>query len=170
MRSQVLDQQIDNLRPTATSGIAGSFAYGLIGSAVVLSILAAVLWNPVPLMIALFLGVVGLAERRAGPNIAAAVKAYDLLEPTHGQATIWITCWDTDNHYHTCLQETGEPDWEYEFIPQGWQPGEGTYPVRIWRSSGSGSKPVLAATTDGIMIPRDVPKQPQKTIIPLSKN
>lgn len=165
MRSQTLDQQINNLRPAVTSGIAATFRYWLIGGAVVLAIVAAVWWNPIPLMIALFLGIVGIAEKQAGPNIVTAIKAYDQLEPTHGLATIWITCWDTDNHYHARLQEAGQPVWEYEFIPQGWQPGEGTYPVRIWRSGASGSKPVLAATAEGIMIPRYMPKQPQNSAV-----
>lgn len=164
MRTQSWDKQLENLRPAVASGIAATFRYWLIGGAVALVILAAVLWNPVPLMIALFLAVVGIAEKQAGPNIVSAIKAYDQFESTHGQATIWITCWDTDNHYHVCLREAGQPDWAFEFIPQGWQPGEGTYPVRIWRSGESDSVPVLAATADGIMIPRDMPKQPQKAV------
>jgi hypothetical protein len=160
MRSQTLDQQIDNLRPAVTSGIAATFRYWLIGAAVALAILAAVLWHPIPLMIALFLGIIGIAEKHAGINIVAAIKAYDQYEPTYGQATIWITRWDTDDHYHARLQEAGQPDWEYEFIPQGWQPVEGISAAHIWRSGTSGSKPVLAATAEGIMIPRDTPKQP----------
>lgn len=113
--------------------------------------------------------IVGIAEHQAGPNIVTAITSYDQLVPTPGQATIWITCWDTDNHYHVCLQEAGQPDWEYEFIPQGWQPVEGGCAVHSWRNGAGGTAPVLAATDKDVMIPRDQPKQPQKAASNSSK-
>jgi len=120
-------------------------------------IAAVVFWHPVPLMLSALLAIVGVSEQRAGPNIVAAIFAYDSGTPTLGEATISITCWDTDNHYHAIVHEPDHSDWEYEFVPQGWQPATRTYPARIWRT-GSGKRPVLVVVEEGIMIPRYDPK------------
>jgi hypothetical protein len=135
--------------------------YWFVGGAAALAILSIVLWHPVPLMLAFFLGIVGIAERQAGPNLVTAVLAYDTGNPATGEVTIWITCWDIDNHYHALVHEVGQPEWEYEFIPQGWQPVEGSYTARIWRN-GSGQPPVLVTSKDGILIPRGNPKPPKE--------
>lgn len=108
-------------------------------------------------MIAVFLGVVGFSERRAGPNIVSAIAAYDSGTPTNGEVSIAITSWDSDNHYHATVREQGHPDWEYEFIPQGWQPAIRGYPAQIWRA-GSEQRPNLTVVEEGILIPRYDPK------------
>jgi hypothetical protein len=64
-----------------------------------------------------------------------------------------------DNHYQTLVREQNQPDWEYEFIPLGWQPVAGTYAARIWRVDSNGP-PILAAVETGILIPRGNPKNP----------
>jgi hypothetical protein len=108
-------------------------------------------------MIAAFLGIVGLSEQRAGPNIVSAIVAYDSGTATNGEVSVAITSWDTDNTYHATVREAFHSDWEYEFIPQGWQPASRSYPARIWRNGFEG-RPVLAVVEEGILIPRYDPK------------
>jgi hypothetical protein len=108
-------------------------------------------------MIAVFLGIVGFAEQRAGPNIVSAIAAYDSGTPTNGEISIAISCWDTSNHYHATVREQGHPDWKYEFVPQGWEPASCSYPAQIWRA-GSEGKPILTVVKEGILIPRYDPK------------
>lgn len=98
---QPVEQQIANLRPTVRSGIASNLHTWMIGIALLLVIISIVLWRPVPLMVAVFFGFVGLSERQAGPNVAAAIKAFDTKVPTHGMVSITITSWDIDDIY-TC--------------------------------------------------------------------
>ncbi len=159
MRTLSVEQQINNLRPSVTSGLALNFHNWLLASAIVLVIVSIYFRHPVPLMIAAFLGIVGLCERGAGPNIVAAIKAYDMNAPSSGEVSITISCWDMNNCYHALIREQNQPDWEYEFIPQGWQPTAGTYTVRIWRISND-APPALAAVESGILIPRYAPKHP----------
>ena len=116
-------------------------------------IAAIIFWHPIPLMVSVFLAIVGFSEQRAGPNIVAALCAYDCDTPTHGEISVAITCWDTDNHYHATVHENGHADWKYEFVPQGWQPTARSYPAKIWRT-GSKGQPILAVVEEGIMIPR----------------
>ena len=120
-------------------------------------IAAVALWHPVPLMIAAFLGIVGLAEQRAGPNIVSAMVAYDSGTATDGDVSVAITSWDTGNTYHATVREAGHSDWKYEFIPQGWRPVSRSYPARIWRNDFDG-RPVLAIVEKRILIPRYDPK------------
>lgn len=155
MSAQPVEQQIAALRPTLRFA-ANMHRWFLAGAAMGV-IAAIVFWHPVPLMISAFLAVVGYSEQRAGPNIVAAVRAYDFDSPARGEVSISITCWDTDNHYHATVHEQGHPDWVYEFVPQSWQPAARCYPARIWRSASEG-RPVLAAVDDGILIPRYDPK------------
>jgi hypothetical protein len=156
MKTLSVEQQIANLRPAVRSGFARNFHHWLMAGASVLVILSILLWHPVPLMIAIFLGIVGIFERRVGPNIATAIKAYDSTSPTLGEVFITISCWDTDKHYHVMVREQGQPDWEYDFVPQGWEPDTGSYPARIWRTDIAGP-PVLTAVESGILIPRNNP-------------
>lgn len=155
MRALSIEEQIGALRPTM--GFAAHLQRWLLWGAAVGVTAAIVLWNPIPLMIAAFLAVVGFSEKRAGPNIVAAVHAFDLGTPTQGEVSVRITQWDMDDHYHATVHEQGQPDWEYEFVPQGWTPEERTYAARVWRNDATGP-PVLAAVDAGILIPRYDPK------------
>jgi hypothetical protein len=155
MSTLSIEQQIAVLRPTM--GFAAHMHKWLLFGAALGVIAAIVFWHPVPLMLSAFLAIVGFSEQRAGPNIVAAISAYDSGTPTLGEATVSITRWDTDNHYHAIVRERDHPDWEYEFVPQGWQPTTRTYPAKIWRA-GSTRRPVLAVVEEGIMIPRYDPK------------
>lgn len=156
MATLSVEQQIAMLRPTF--GFAAHMHKWLLAGAAVGVIVAVVIWHPVPLMIGAFLGVVGFSEQRAGPNIGSAIAAYDSGTPTTGEISIAITCWDTDNHFHATVREQGHTDWQFEFIPQGWQPANRSYPAQIWRA-GSENQPILAAVEEGILIPRHDPKQ-----------
>ncbi|NND45987.1 MAG: hypothetical protein HKN58_11755 [Xanthomonadales bacterium] len=158
MKPRSVEQQISALR--RTRGIAARFHLWLLGAAALGIVIAIIIWHPVPLMISLFLGIVGFAERRAGPNIVAALSAHDSKPSAPGEVAIHTTCWDTDTHFHATVREHGHPAWEYEFIPQGWQPEEGTYPARVWRCREG--KPVLASVEAGIMIPRYAPTPVQE--------
>lgn len=155
MKTLSVEQQIDCLRPTI--GFAGQMQkWFLLGAA--LGVIASLLfWNPIPLMFSVFLVVVGVSEKRAGPNIVAAISAYDSESPSLGNASITITCWDMDSHYHVKLHQEGHPDWTYEFIPQGWQPAAGIYAAKVWRTDLE-NKPVLSVVEEGIMVPRHDPK------------
>ena len=161
MATLSVEQQIATLRPTV--GFAAHMHKWLLAGAAIGVIAAVVFWHPVPLMIAAFLGVIGFSEQRAGPNIVSAIAAYDSGSPTNGEISIAITCWDTDNHYHATVREQGHPDWEYEFVPQGWQPVSRSYPAQIWRV-GSQNQPVLAVVEEGILIPRYDPTQVGKAV------
>jgi hypothetical protein len=155
MKRLSVEQQIDNLRPTV--GFAAQMHKWLLLGAALGVIASLLIWNPIPLMFSVFLAVVGFSEKRAGPNIVAAISAYDSEAPAPGNASITITCWDMDNHYHVRLHEEGHPDWTYEFVPQGWQPAAGSHAAKVWRSGLEG-KPVLSVVKEGVMIPRYDPK------------
>jgi hypothetical protein len=155
MRELSVEDQISRFRPTMM--FAPHMHKWFLAGAVTGVIAAVVFWHPVPLMIAAFLGIVGLSEQRAGPNIVSAIVAYDSGTATKGEVSVAITSWDTDNTYHAIVREAGHSDWEYEFIPQGWQPASRSYPARIWRNGFDG-RPVLAVVEEGILIPRYDPK------------
>jgi len=155
MLSVSVEDQISRLRPTMLFAL-HMHKWFLAGAATGL-IAAAIFWHPVPLMIAAFLGIVGLSEQRAGPNIVSAIVAYDSGTATDGEVSVAITSWDTDNTYHATVREAGHSDWKYEFIPQGWQPANRNYMAKIWRHTPEG-QPVLAVVDEGILIPRYDPK------------
>jgi hypothetical protein len=161
MKTLSVEQQITHLKPAVGSGCAPYFHYGLLSGAAGLVILSLLLWHPVPLMMAVFLGIIGIFERRTGPNIAAAIRAYDTTSPTPGEVSITISDWDTDQHYHAVVREHGQLDWEYPFVPQGWEPAAGNYAARIWRAYKDGP-PVLTAIESGLLIPRDKPSLPHR--------
>lgn len=129
----------------------------LIGIAIILAILGATTGSPIPWVCAAFFAMVGVSERRAAPNLLNALAAYDTRAPSMGEVSITITSWDSDNHYHVLVQEQGQSDWEYEFIPQRWAPAGGRLAARIWRLEGNGP-PALAIVEDGILVPRYDPK------------
>lgn len=157
-KNLTVDEQLANLETAASWPIARSLNHLVVGTGVVLIIASAVIWNPIPLMIGAFLGIVGMAERRAIPNIMNALRAYESVRPSSGTASIAISCWSDSNHYEVTLREDGQPAWEYEFIPQGWTPTEGTHSARIWRLSGC-QAPALAVVEHGVLIPRYDPKR-----------
>lgn len=148
-----VEQQIDLLRPGVRIGLARRLHVWMMALAAVLGLVGLVVWNPIPIMIGAFLGIVGFAERRAGPNLDAAVRAFDEDAPTRGHASITIVSGDLDDHYHVLLREESRPDSEYEFIPQGWRPVAGSYGAQIWRDRVTGV-PVLATVEHGVLIPR----------------
>src|SRR3989339_58770 len=160
MKPLSIESQIALLKPATNNRVGRNLHRWMLGSAAALALLSALIWNPIPLMIALFLGFVGIAEHRAVPNILNALRAYESGVATDGEVTISTTCWDTDTHYHAIVQEPGRQDWTYEFIPQGWLPETGTHAAKIWRSADR-EAPVLAATENGILIPRYEPTPPK---------
>lgn len=149
------ETQIARLRPTAIFA-PHMHKWFLAGAAIGL-LVAIVLWHPWPLMIAFFLGVVGFSEQRAGPNILAAILAYDCDNPTEGTVSVEISSWSDSETYHATVSEIGHSDWKYQFIPQGWQPASRSYSARIWRSNTEG-RPLLAVVEEGILIPRYDPE------------
>lgn len=156
MSPRTPEEQIARLRPGRR--FAGRLHWWLLGLSAVLCVTAAVLWHPVPLMIGLFLGMAGLLDRRAGPNIVAALEAYDTLQPVGGEVEIEVTTWSDSDSYDATVREPGHTAWTYPFMPQGWTPVAGRYPARIWRAA-PGQPPALAAVADGIMVPRDDPRR-----------
>ncbi len=155
MRELSVEDQISRLRPTMM--FAPHMHKWLLAGAALGLLATIVLWHPWPLMIAFFLGVVGLSEQRAGPNILSAILAYDCDNPTEGTVSVEITSWSDGETYHATVSEIGHSDWKYQFIPQGWQPASRSYPARIWRNGFDG-RPVLAVVEEGILIPRYDPK------------
>lgn len=152
------EAQLSRLRTATENRITRKLHHWMIGSAIVLTIVSAILWHPVPLMIAAFLGVVGAAEQHAIPNILNALHAYDSVVPATGSVRVTITRWDSDDHYHAIVRQDGQAEWAYDFIPQGWLPIPGRHPARIWRLEVD-APPVLAAVADGILIPRNKPQK-----------
>lgn len=157
MKKFTVDEQLANLKTAARWPIAQKLNHWMIGTGVVLIIVSALIWNPIPLMIGAFLCIVGTAERRAIPNILNALHACESVQPSSGTAAISISCWSDSNHYEVILREVGQRAWQYEFIPQGWTPTEGTHSARIWRL-GRCQAPALAAVEQGILVPRYDPK------------
>ena len=155
------EAQLSMLRAATENRIARKLHHWMIGSAIVLIIVSAIFsWHPVPLMIAAFLGVVGMAEQRAIPNILSALQAYDSVAPATGSVKFTITRWDSDDHYHAIVRQDGQAEWAYDFIPKGWSPVAGRHPARIWRLD-KDAPPVLVAIDDGILIPRNKPQKLQ---------
>jgi hypothetical protein len=159
MNERTVEEQIAAFRPTLQ--VASRLHLWLLAGAAVGVTAAVVFRNQIPLLVAIFLAIVGVAERRAGPNIVSALAAYDTGVPSVGEVCISITRWDTDNHYHATVREDGHVAWRYEFIPQGWHPTPGPYPARIWRTGVEGL-PVLAIVDEGILIPRYKPSPVDK--------
>lgn len=155
MKTRTVEEQLAILRPSI--GCAAHMHLWFLAGAAIGVVVAIIFWHPVPLMIAIFLGIVGSSEHKAGPNIVAALIAYDTGTPTCGEISITITSWDTDNHYYATVYEQGHAAWKYEFVPQGWQPTTGRYPANIWRND-SNDTPTLAVVAEGILIPRYRPK------------
>jgi hypothetical protein len=158
MKHLTPEAQLAILRTAARSGMGRHLHHWMVGMAGLLALLSLMLWHPVPLMIAAFLGIIGLAERRAVPNILNALRAYDSTLPATGSVRITITRWDMDDHYHAILRQAGQPDWAYDFIPQGWQPEAGSHPAQVWRLDSDGP-PALSAVSDGMLIPRHAPQK-----------
>lgn len=159
MSKSSVEQQITALRSTVK--FAPHVSKWLLVSALIGLLAAIALWHPLPLMLSLLLGVIGISERQAGPNIVSAVSAYYSGTPTLGTVLINTTRWDSDTHYHATVLEQGHPDWTYEFIPQGWTPtSNSSYPAHIWRTDGG--KPVLVTVEDGVLVPRHIPCLAQK--------
>lgn len=155
MKKRSVEEQFAQLRPT--TGFAAQLHVWFLGIAF-LGLMASWLFsNPIPLMFSVFFGVVGVAERQTGSFIVAAISAYDSEPPVEGQAIITLTGGDMSDHYHVKLRIEGSPDWTYEFIPQGWQPKEGSYSAHIWQDKKS-NVPVLAVIDEGMMIPRYAPQ------------
>jgi hypothetical protein len=162
------EAQLSMLRTATENRIARKLHHWMIGSAIVLLIVSAMLWHPVPLMIAAFLGVIGVAEQHAIPNILNALHAYDSVAPASGSVKLTITRWDSDDHYHAIVRQDGQAEWAYDFIPQGWSPVAGTHQARVWRLD-KDAPPVLSVVDDGILIPRNKPqKLPDAHPVPLS--
>lgn len=150
------EEQITRLRTIAGIGLLRSLHQWLMGSAIALVVLSAILWSPIPLMFAALLGLVGFMERRAAPNRLNALVAYDTLTPSSGWVSIAIAHGDGSAHFHAMVKESGKPDWSFEFVPQGWLPVAGAYPARIWRMDAADA-PALVIVDDGILIPRRDP-------------
>lgn len=154
MNASSVEVQIARLRPTVV--FARHMHKWLLAGAALGIALAIAFWHPWPLMIAAFLGVVGLAERRTGPNILSAILAYDSDHPGEGMVAVEVTSWDSDETYRATVSEAGHSDWTYSFVPQGWKPIRRSYPAKIWRA-GLDRRPVLAVVDEGILIPREDP-------------
>ncbi len=148
------EAQLSMLRAATENCIARKLHHWMIGSAIVLIIVSAILWHPVPLIIAAILGVAGVAEQHAIPNILNALHAYDSVVPASGSVKVTITRLDSDDHYHAIVRQDGQAEWAYDFIPQGWSPVAGSHPARIWCLD-KDAPPVLAAVDDGILVPRN---------------
>lgn len=152
-----VEEQIARLRPSLC--FAPQMHLWLLVVAALGVVFAAVFWHPVPLMFAAFFGIVAWSEQQAGPNIQRAILAYDAGTPAPGEITIQIAAGDSGNTYRAIVHEPGHEDWEYAFIPQGWQPIAGRHAARIWRAEGN-HRPLLAVVAEGILIPRYDPVQP----------
>lgn len=150
--------QLDRLERGLNSHVGGHLHRWLIGLGLGLIVLSGMLWHPWPLMIGGFLALVGLLERRAVPNIRMALQAYANATPGTGTVVITVTHWDTDDHYHAEVRESGQPVWIYEFIPQGWHPLAETCPADIWRLE-AGAPPALVMVQAGVLIPRYPPQR-----------
>jgi len=168
MKKQTVEQQIALFR--RIKGFAAHAQKWFLGGAALGIIVAVILfwfWHQAFFfsaflgMVSIFFASVGFYEQRTGPNIVAAIFAYDSDTPTHGKVTLLIEPWEDDDYsgitYYAIVHERNHPDWKYDFIPQDWQPIAQTYPAKIWRT-GSKRQPVLVIVEEGVMIPRDDPK------------
>ncbi len=131
--------------------------YCMLALALILLVVAALYWHPMPLIVGLLVGAVGIAERNATPNILRALEAFQHQQAVAGRAVIRITRWDSSDTYSVTVVSDGHTPWCYEFIPQFWKPVAGDALVSVWWQGESGP-PVLAVTAEGAMIPRYLPR------------
>ncbi len=155
MKTRTVDQQLAMLRPGLR--FAAHLHHGMMGVALVGMLAALVFWHPVPLLLALFFGLVGISERTAGPNIVAALHAYDAETSMNGVVENSIHRRDGDDTFHARLSQPGNMDWTFQFIPQGWCPTAGIHEARAWRHAENG-RPLLVTTKVGVLIPRYTPE------------
>ncbi|GEM_PF-1948046 len=169
MKTQSIEQQIAMFR--RMKGFAAHAQKWFLGGAALGITLAVILFwfepkafffvSGILIMLSLFFASVGFAEQRTGPNIVAAISAYDSDTPTRGKVTVLVEPWEDDDNsgitYYAIVHERNHPDWKYDFRPQNWQPIAQTYPAKIWRS-GSKRQPVLVIVEEGVMIPASDPK------------
>lgn len=168
MKKQSVEQQIADFR--RMKGFAAHAQKWFLGGAALGIILAVILfWFPLPapffsallIIPSLFFAMVGFAEKRTGPNIVAAISAYDSGTLTRGKVTVLVEPWEDDDYsgiaYCAIVHERNHPDWKYDFRPHGWQPIAQTYPAKIWRTA-SKRQPVLVIIEEGVMIPVSDPK------------
>jgi hypothetical protein len=114
MRKLSVEDQISGLRPVMRFA-PHLHKWILAGSAT--GVFAAFLfWHPMPLMIAIFLGSVGLGSLRVGPNIVSAIVAYDSDTATDGEVSVAIISGESDS-YHATVREAGHADWKFDFNP-----------------------------------------------------
>lgn len=153
----IIEEQIDNLRPAVYSGLATNLYRWMIGISLVLVIFSIFLWNPIPLIFVAFLAIVAMSIRQSGTNLTEAIIAFDTCEPTTGLIQIIVERGDDSDIYHVVVCEENQPKWRYQFIPQHWKPIKGKYTAKIWRK-GDRLPPTLVATEQGILIPRYNPE------------
>jgi hypothetical protein len=152
-----VEQQIANLKPSVKSGVARHFHAYLFAGAILLVILSAVLWHPMPLMLAVFLGLVALGSRESGSLLQTAIQAYETAKPVASEVTVSIESDGDSDRYYATVVTAEESSWKFEFIPQGWNPAAGTHAALIWCLPSS-TIPSLISVPEGIMIPRNKPK------------
>ena len=154
------DQQIANLLSMGVKNHLGSFQIALIVLLGGLLCSGIITGHPVFFMIAAFTGVVALSSWQTSPHIKNAVKGATEGQWSRSEILIQITRWSDSNSYHATIQENDYQSWEFEFIPQGWQPAEGVIAAEVCFIPGV-AWPVLLLTDTGIIYPRYTPKRIQ---------
>lgn len=89
MKTLSVEQQIANLRPAL--GIAAQINRWFLGIAVLGAIASLLFWHPLLLTFSLFFAIVGFSRRKLGPNLIAAISAFDKEVPSWGEVSITIT-------------------------------------------------------------------------------
>lgn len=152
-----VEQQIAKLKPCVKSGVARLLHVYLVVGAVLLVVLSIVLWHPIPLMLAVFMGIVGLCSRESGALLVNAIQAYETANHDSCEVSISIDNNSDSDRYYAIVSRNEGSVWRYEFIPQGWKPLAGTYAGVVWGLP-SDLSPKLTSINEGILIPRYKPK------------
>ena len=150
-------EQIDALRKMVSRGIVHWIALGSAPLAIALGIAGAVAGNPIYLMISVFPAVMALSARQAKPHIYRAARALDVGAKSQGIVQVTADENSDSVTYFATVPVTGSERWNFEFIPLGWHPKDGSYEAALFHIPGV-AWPALIRVDEGIIYPRSKPR------------
>ena len=124
---------------------------------VILAIMAVVWKIPWLFIPAIFLGIVGFAERKTTTRIRKALEAREKGPGEIVSARIEVTRWSDDDRYWVTLAKQDGSRWKFECMPAEDLPSSGSYEAEMW--SDELGVPLVAVISDVLLIPRRDPTQ-----------
>ena len=118
----------------------------------VMAFLTGAPWLLIP---AIFLTLVGIAERTTPTRIRKAVEAYENGPGEEADLSMEILRWSDDDRYLASVSMQDGARWSFECVPARDLPSPGEYKARIWRDPKG--VPILGVVDDSMLIPRQNP-------------